>query len=239
MLAVRAPNQTVRSWKDFFVQIATIAVGLLIALGAESGAEWLHWRHQGQIGERALKADFSRFVQQRGEQVAATQCIAARLAELRAIVEAGAQNGRLGEIGPIPLPPPQPWEITSWDTMVASQAATHLQQEQMLRYAEVAHWAKDAHEAGVTESETWAILASLSGPPRRFSDAEQARLRADIARAAHFSWLIRVITKTTEGVIAETGLLTADELEAERTEGAHSEGLARICTPIAYKPVAD
>src|ERR1700734_2390481 len=38
-LDVHAPHQSVHSWRDFFVHIATIAVGLLIAVGLEQTIE--------------------------------------------------------------------------------------------------------------------------------------------------------------------------------------------------------
>lgn len=46
MLEVHAPHQNVHSWKDFFIHIATIAVGLLLAIGLEQTVEYVHHRHQ-------------------------------------------------------------------------------------------------------------------------------------------------------------------------------------------------
>ena len=46
MLDVHAPHQLVHTWKDFFIHIATICVGLLIALGLEQTVEALHHHHQ-------------------------------------------------------------------------------------------------------------------------------------------------------------------------------------------------
>jgi hypothetical protein len=46
MLDVHAPHETVHSWKDFFIHIATICIGLLIAIGLEQTVEWVHHRHQ-------------------------------------------------------------------------------------------------------------------------------------------------------------------------------------------------
>jgi hypothetical protein len=46
MLDVHPPHATAHSCKDFFVHIATISVGLLIAIGLEQTVEWLHHRHQ-------------------------------------------------------------------------------------------------------------------------------------------------------------------------------------------------
>jgi hypothetical protein len=46
MLDVHPPHERAHTWTDFFVHIATIAVGLLIALGLEQAVEFIHHRHQ-------------------------------------------------------------------------------------------------------------------------------------------------------------------------------------------------
>ena len=46
MLDVHAPRQSVHTWKDFFIHIATIVVGLLIAIGLEQTVERFHHEHQ-------------------------------------------------------------------------------------------------------------------------------------------------------------------------------------------------
>jgi 5-bromo-4-chloroindolyl phosphate hydrolysis protein len=45
MLDVHPPPHAAHGWRDFFVHIATIVIGLLIALGLEQSAEGIHhWR---------------------------------------------------------------------------------------------------------------------------------------------------------------------------------------------------
>ncbi len=46
MLDVHAPHGAVHTWKDFFIHLATISIGLLIAIGLEQSVEYLHHRHQ-------------------------------------------------------------------------------------------------------------------------------------------------------------------------------------------------
>ena len=46
MLDVHHANHPDHSWRDFFVHIATICIGLLIAIGLEQSVEWIHHRHQ-------------------------------------------------------------------------------------------------------------------------------------------------------------------------------------------------
>jgi len=43
---VHTPHETARTWKDFFIHIAIITIGLLIAIGLEQTVEYFHHRHQ-------------------------------------------------------------------------------------------------------------------------------------------------------------------------------------------------
>ena len=45
MLDVHPPHHAPNTWRDFFLHIATIVVGLLIAVGLEQAVEALHHRH--------------------------------------------------------------------------------------------------------------------------------------------------------------------------------------------------
>ncbi len=49
MIDVHAPHETVHTWKDFFIHVATICVGLLIAIGLEQSVEAIH--HHFQVKE--------------------------------------------------------------------------------------------------------------------------------------------------------------------------------------------
>ena len=46
MLDVHPPHSPTHTWKDFFIHIATIVVGLLIAVGLEQIVEYFHHEHQ-------------------------------------------------------------------------------------------------------------------------------------------------------------------------------------------------
>ena len=57
MLDVHAPRDAVRTWKDFCIHIAAIAVGLLIAIGLEQTVEHFHHRHQVAETREALRVE--------------------------------------------------------------------------------------------------------------------------------------------------------------------------------------
>jgi hypothetical protein len=54
MLDVHAPHESIHTWKGFFIHIATIVIGLLIAVGLEQSVEYIHHRHQLQEARREL-----------------------------------------------------------------------------------------------------------------------------------------------------------------------------------------
>lgn len=56
MQHVHPPHGAPHSWKDFLLQIATIATGLLLALGLEQTVEWFHHRHQRAELEEQMRA---------------------------------------------------------------------------------------------------------------------------------------------------------------------------------------
>jgi hypothetical protein len=59
MLDVHAPHESIHTWKSFFIHIAAIAIGLLIAVTLEQSVEYLHHRHQLHQSREALRSEFA------------------------------------------------------------------------------------------------------------------------------------------------------------------------------------
>jgi hypothetical protein len=57
MLEVHAPHESIHSWKDFFIHITAIVIGLLIAVGLEQTVEYLHHKRQVTEVRAALLAE--------------------------------------------------------------------------------------------------------------------------------------------------------------------------------------
>jgi hypothetical protein len=56
-MEVHPPDHPIMTWKQFFVHMSTICLGLLIALGLEQGVEALHRHHQRHQLEADLRAE--------------------------------------------------------------------------------------------------------------------------------------------------------------------------------------
>jgi hypothetical protein len=54
MIDVHAPHESAHTWTDFFIHIATIVVGLLIAIGLEQTVEMIHRHHQSLAAQQSL-----------------------------------------------------------------------------------------------------------------------------------------------------------------------------------------
>ena len=57
MLDVHPPHASAHTWRDFLIHIATIVIGLLIAVGLEQSVEYFHTRHEVAETRRALRTE--------------------------------------------------------------------------------------------------------------------------------------------------------------------------------------
>jgi hypothetical protein len=60
MLDVHPPHTPTHTWHDFFIHIATIVIGLLIAIGLEQSVEAIHHRHQRDELTSHMRAEAER-----------------------------------------------------------------------------------------------------------------------------------------------------------------------------------
>ena len=54
MLDVHPPHNPTHNWRDFFIHIATIVIGLLIAIGLEQLVERIHHSNQAREAQESL-----------------------------------------------------------------------------------------------------------------------------------------------------------------------------------------
>jgi len=57
-LDVHPPHEPIHSWRDFFIHLATITIGLLIALSLEGLVEWGHHRHLVHEAHDSIREEF-------------------------------------------------------------------------------------------------------------------------------------------------------------------------------------
>jgi hypothetical protein len=57
VIDVHPPNEPIHGWRDFFLHLTTITIGLLIALSLEGCVEWRHHRHLAHQAETSLHTE--------------------------------------------------------------------------------------------------------------------------------------------------------------------------------------
>jgi hypothetical protein len=139
MLDVHAPHQLVHTWKDFFIHIATICVGLLIALGLEQTVEAVHHHHQREQLLVSLDHDTRATLQDAdfaaGERLQRMQWLQVRIEQVRAAL---ASHQPLAPAAPektafitVPADP-------AWEAARASGMIPLFSQGEIAAYSEVA-----------------------------------------------------------------------------------------------------
>ncbi len=78
MLDVHPPTHATHTWRDFFIHIATIVVGLIIAVGLEQGVEYLHHRHQIKETREELRLEREKNIEIFSQMVSALHLEVAR-----------------------------------------------------------------------------------------------------------------------------------------------------------------
>ena len=66
-MEVHPPEHGIHSWRDFFVHMGTICLGLLIAIGLEQSAEALHRRHEAQELREDLRHEGEQIISDAGD----------------------------------------------------------------------------------------------------------------------------------------------------------------------------
>jgi hypothetical protein len=94
MLDVHPPHAPAHTWRDFLIHIATICVGLLIAIGLEQSVEAIHHHHQREFLEEQMLREAEGNLKVIQPQIEfSQQFIDSLLAREKALADAPADGG--------------------------------------------------------------------------------------------------------------------------------------------------
>jgi hypothetical protein len=139
MLDVHAPHEATHTWKDFFIHIATICVGLLIAIGLEQTVEAIH-RHQERAELRASLDAESRQILRDTENVedGTTADIAWFKQAEQQLSDAVVNHRAAGEFPQ--RPHTHPWDVPDNPVYTAAKSSGRLallDQDEVVAYGEL------------------------------------------------------------------------------------------------------
>jgi hypothetical protein len=177
MLDVHPPHEAAHTWKDFFIHVGTICVGLLIAIGLEQTVELFHHRHEANHAREMLAEEIKLNDQtQRTEQYVLTLHDAYLYNDL--LVLGRLRNHALLPTDRIVLFHPYlAFADSAWKTAQESGAVPLLSYPEVSRFDEI-YGLQTIHNTTSEDSLTALQNAQTlfyQGPADRFDDAQYAR----------------------------------------------------------------
>jgi hypothetical protein len=139
MLDVHPPHEAAHTWKDFFIHIATICVGLLIAIGLEQTVEAIHRHHEREELRAALNRESEQILRDTQRVEAGTTTDIQWLKQVESQVSDAARTHK--ELPPLPKRPTGTgWDVPDEPIYKAAKASTRialLPDEEIVVYGEL------------------------------------------------------------------------------------------------------
>jgi hypothetical protein len=219
ILDIHKPHAA-KSWREFFTEIGTIVLGILIALGLEQAVVAIRDGRSAAEADANIRAEIAQGLGTAQARLTTEPCMARRLDEIAKIL---AQP--LGTDLPRPLwvGRPQTWGFFDgqWQAATASGRASLLQQDKLAAYTNIY-----AHLRGVYGNEhdelvAWAQLRGLERL-RSLDAASLAAMTTALQQASSADWEIRLQDTSALEFAADVGV------KPSPTKGSRS-----VCIPLS------
>lgn len=228
----------IRSWRELFTEIGVIVLSVCIALAAEQAVEWWHWRGQVNQAREAIATEMAQNVWIAILHMRSLDCGERRLDALTDILDAASVSGRLPPLGDIGMSPRALLSTGAWDSVVASQIATHFPRQQLTDLSSI--YARVSRIMSRSDTEDWVELNTMSGPGRRLDPAAEQDLRKALTRARfNGRFIARVAGLVADGVKAQNLPFSVENLAtiADARNRPLSDGRTfLLCQPIGAPP---
>jgi hypothetical protein len=208
----------IHGWRQFFNEVAVIAVGIAIALGGEEVvSSWNEHRYANKSFE-AIKDEVEVNLGRMQARIGTADCIDARLDAVAAYVEHPEGQKRPTWVGR-----PQVWAMQTSAVGAARSygSLTVLPREEQMHISTLYSTMDQFADIEKDEQWAWAELRSIT-EDREVTDADQASLRQAIQRARYAAWLMRT---TAEQAIQEAKALGVKPANI-------GDGSQSVCVPM-------
>jgi hypothetical protein len=190
MLDVHPPTEPVHGWRDFFIHLATITIGLMIALSLEGCVEWRHHRnlvHEAQASLQTEIAANAREVQKALDNVREEQKVLRQdVVMLRKIIANPRTPNQETPVIKFNLPS---FDEVSWETAKSTGALSYMPYEQAHEYSELYNQQNDvdAAEQQATRDVVLSVAPFLNleqvAPKLTAEDAPLVKQRIEVLQA--------------------------------------------------------
>jgi len=235
----------VHSWRELLTEIGVVVIGVCIALAAEQTVEYFQWRSKVGEAHGVIATELAGNLSVSIRRMRTEHCTEQRLDTLAQIVDAASRSGTLPPVGDIGVPPLSQWTSGAWDSVVASQTATHFPRQQLAQLAVIYGFVRKADDLNLADANSWAALHTMVGPGRRLDPSAQDRLRAALSEARYYNRSIailglRIVQRMEELDVkfSKDDLSLIAEARTRPLTVSAGEGLNFTCLPIGPVPAA-
>ena len=196
----------VHNWRELLTELGIVVLGVSIALAAEQTVEYFHWRAQVVEAREFIATEMAGDLRLAIYRMRTATCTERRLDELGAVLDGAARTGKLPPLGDISMPPRGYWPSGAWESVVASQTATHFPRQQLADITLTYKIVTKLEEYTADEFAAWNSLYAMTGPGRRLDPASEARLRDALSHARSVGRLVAIMSDQLAARVNTLGL---------------------------------
>jgi hypothetical protein len=161
-----------KSWREFAIEIGTIVVGILIALGLEQVAEAVRHRGEAREARETIRAEIVTDITRVVSRQKAEPCVERRIAELEASLLHPDAEGRIAKLAWIGRAPRYAIESSRWAAASQSGRASLLTPDEQGRYGFLHTALAYFYDMENGEQAAWSKLRALEGIERLSPDSQ-------------------------------------------------------------------
>jgi hypothetical protein len=238
----------VHNWREFLSEVGVVVLGICIALAGEQTIEWFHWRGQVEEARGVIATEMAYNLEGAIWRMRTSDCVERRLKGVAGILEDASRSGSLPPVGDIGAPPPHMWRSGAWESVVASQTATHFPRQQLAALGAVYKIVQRLEDHAAPDRDAWSDLYAIVGPGRRLDPSLYTQLQSAIGRAgwqeATMSTLSMFLVNQaralglpfTKSELAQIEAARIAPLQARPGNETEPATLASTCAPIGPVP---
>ncbi len=180
-----------KSWKEFFIELGTVVIGILIALALEQAVEAAHDRSRAAQARQTIGAEIAFNTGLLAARATIEACVSRRLDEVDGLIRASIAGAAMPDAIWIGHPPYWPMLSSQYSAASQSGVVAQLPAAEQAAYANVYAGFIEYTEAEKNEQAAWADLRALENHPIAGPILDW-QLRSALKKARSARWLTEV-----------------------------------------------
>lgn len=194
-----------KTWREFFIELATIIVGILIALSLEQLVESIREHRHASEARESIREEIARDLGYMNVRSDVETCVSKRLDELTNLIN------QLAPGKPVPSPiwigHPTVYSMANTQFNAASHAGTvsHLPSHEQTSFGEIYAAFEEYSQAEQIEQKSWSDLRVMEQSPQ-FSQTLDWQLRSAIQMARTARWTLEIESSAAMAAASKIGI---------------------------------